>query len=675
MGGVSPEKIGNQAIYAMDRNRWRAQLTWWFMAAVCFAFFHPSAAQSQTVPEYMKFVVNATEFPPEDYYDYVIVGGGTSGCPLAATLSENYKVLLIERGGVPYGKPELLSQEGFLPTLMQFNSFDSPADVFTSEEGVPNARGRVLGGSSAINAGFYSRADAEFYRKSGMNWDPGLVNQSYQWVEREVVFRPELRNWQSAIRDGLVEAGVGPYHDFTLDHIVGTKISGSTFDSSGRRHSSADLLIHGIPSNLKVAVHATVERILLVRASTTENSNMSAIGVVYRDVLGNYHHAMVRDSGEVILSAGALGSPQLLLLSGIGSRPYLSSWGIPVAWHSPYVGQFMYDNPRNGISILPSIPLEHSLIQVVGITGSGTFLEAASNVIPFTSTAHTLLIRAPPPPLYLTVATIMEKIAGPLSSGSLRLASTDVKLNPVVRFNYFSDPTDLKRCVAGLRKIGDVLNSRAMQDYKFRQWPLSPDFRYIGPRLPANLSDDRDMRDFCRSTVSTLWHYHGGCIVGKVVHPDLHVIGVNSLRVVDGSVLSISPGTNPQATLMMLGRNGNRAKFSMSPPPLPLLAIFTIVIFYLLLTSYFSYKEQVERTVIGFNVFLFLLPVILIILARGLADEGGLRVRIPKPDHDSIHRAGRSPWGVAVLVAVLLVLISYHNYFKSKWFRPLWYYH
>lgn len=86
-------------------------------------------------------------------------GGGTAGCPLAATLSEYERVLVLERGGVPYGKPNLMTQEGFLTTLMEVDAFDSPAQAFTSEDGVPNARGRVLDGSSAINAGFYSRAD------------------------------------------------------------------------------------------------------------------------------------------------------------------------------------------------------------------------------------------------------------------------------------------------------------------------------------------------------------------------------------------------------------------------------------------------------------------------------------------------------------------------------------
>ncbi|KAG5410066.1 hypothetical protein IGI04_006385 [Brassica rapa subsp. trilocularis] len=438
----------------------------------------------------------------------------TAGCPLAATLSQSFRVLLLERGGVPYTRPNVMTHDGFLTTLTDVNSFDSPAQSFVSEEGVPNARGRVLGGSSAINAG------------------------------------PQLRTWQSAIRDVLLEVGVHPFNGFTLEHKVGTKIGGSTFDRSGRRHSSADLLRYARSSNIRVAVYATVERVLI----SDSGSNVSAIGVVYRDQLGRYHHAMIRDRGEVILSAGSLGSPQLMLLSGIGPRSYLSTWGIPVAIDQPHVGGFVYDNPRNGISIVPPVPMENSLIQVVGVTEDGAFLEAASNVIPFASPLHSVFIRAPASPLYVPVTTIMEKILGPVSVGSLRLASTDVRINPVVRFNYFSDPQDLERCVNGTRKIGEILRSRAMQDFMFREWFGSHRFRFVGVPLPLDQTNDLVMADFCRRTVSTIWHYHGGCVVGKVVNSDLKVNGVDSLRIVDGSTFNISPGTNPQATLMMLGR-------------------------------------------------------------------------------------------------------------------------
>ncbi|XP_077222587.1 (R)-mandelonitrile lyase-like [Tasmannia lanceolata] len=519
-----------------------------FLSSLFLFFLLPTFSQSlpHQAPPYLRFVSNATEFPSEEEYDYIIVGGGTSGCPLAATLSDQFKVLVLERGGNIQSFPNLMSQEGFLTTLLDVNREDSPAQAFTSEDGVPNARGRVLGGSSAINAGFYSRADMGFF-KEGEGWDMDLVNRSFEWVEKAVTFRPELRNWQSAVRDSLLDANVTPYNGFTVDHVTGTKIGASTFDTSGRRYSAADLLNYARGSNIKVAIHATVERIILDGGGS---SKVTAIGVVYRDQTGRHHHAMVQRNGEVILSAGALGSPQLLLLSGIGPRLYLSSWGIPVTHHLSSVGQYLYDNPRNGISVVPPTQVDHSLIQVVGITDSGFFLEAASNILPYFSLGHS----NGPSALYVTVATLMEKVVGPLSVGSLRLASTDVRDNPIVRFNYFSNSEDLARCVQGLRKIGEVLQGRAMDEFRFSDWVGRREFRYVGPSLPVDLWNEAEMENFCRRTVTTIWHYHGGCVVGKVVDQGYNVMGVDSLRVVDGSTFSASPGTNPQATLMMLGR-------------------------------------------------------------------------------------------------------------------------
>ncbi|KAI3711931.1 hypothetical protein L1987_70480 [Smallanthus sonchifolius] len=526
------------------------------ISILCFpfiTFLSLISGTSSHSPTYGAFVVNATKLPPEDYFDYIIVGGGTAGCPLAATLSSNYRVLLLERGGVPHTNPNVMREEGFISTLRQVDSFYSPAEAFSSEEGVPNARGRLLGGSSAINAGFYSRADYEFYNRSGINWDPDLIERSYQWIENEIVFQPELQPWQSALRDGLLQAGVRPFNGYTLQHTLGTKIGGSTFNSTGHRHSAADLLNLAIGSNIKVGVYATVERILF-SGLESPGSKKNAIGVVFWDTTGRYHHAMVKEEGEVILAAGAIGSPHLLLLSGVGPRSYLSSWGIPVADNSPFVGQFLYDNPRNGISFLSPTLLHHSLIQVVGITDSGAYLEASSTVRPFPWRVHTSHRRSHSSPMSFSVANIMEKIIGPLSPGSLRLASTEITTNPIVRFNYFSNPVDLERCVNGTRRIGALLRTRAMAGFRF--WNRRrAEFRFVGARLPANQSSDEDMGAFCRRTVNTIWHYHGGCLVGRVVDSDLRVMGVGSLRVIDGSAFSISPGTNPQATVLMLGRH------------------------------------------------------------------------------------------------------------------------
>ncbi|PON79350.1 Long-chain-alcohol oxidase [Trema orientale] len=499
----------------------------------------------------MKSVYNAADLPLEEEYDYIVIGGGTAGCPLAATLSEKSSVLVLERGNAPKAHPNVLRASGFLANLMEKDSGDSPAQRFTSEDGVDNVRGRVLGGTSMINAGFFSRAEEEYFMKSGVDWDFDAVEKAYEWVEETVVSRPSLSVWQSVMKEALLEAGTAPDNGVTLKHVIGTKVSGSTFDGKGRRHGAVELLNRGNLTNLRVAIHATVERIIF----SLKTSNPSAIGVLYTDSKGIFHRAFVRDKGEVILSAGALGSPQLLLLSGIGPPSYLSSRFIPIVQPQPNVGKYMADNPRNNINLIIPFPLNASTARVVGIT-SDYYIETVSYGLQFSPTSLPFSFYSNPlSPANLSLASIAEKIVGPLSRGSLWLDSpTDVKATPRVRFNYFANPTDLSRCVRGMRKVGELLKTKSLDRFKYQDLNGVRDFMYLGPPLPTNQMNDSSMEAFCRSSVTTFWHYHGGCLVGKVVDGDFKVIGINSLRVVDASTFFMSPGTNPQATLMMLGR-------------------------------------------------------------------------------------------------------------------------
>jgi fatty acid omega-hydroxy dehydrogenase len=155
---------------------------------------------------------------------------------------------------------------------------------------------------------------------------------------------------------------------------------------------------------------------------------------------------------------------------------------------------------------------------------------------------------------------ILEKIDGPLSTGHLVLTDTDVRNNPAVTFNYFSHPQDLNRCVYGIKTIERILKTNRFSELSADGAGLSME-RVLNMSVQANVNlipkhtnDTESLEQFCKDTVITIWHYHGGCHVGKVVDQHYRVLGVSGLRVVDGSIFSRSPGTNPQATVMMMGR-------------------------------------------------------------------------------------------------------------------------
>lgn len=153
---------------------------------------------------------------------------------------------------------------------------------------------------------------------------------------------------------------------------------------------------------------------------------------------------------------------------------------------------------------------------------------------------------------------IIEKIRGPFSTGYLELNSTDLNDNPIVTFNYFEDKRDLQRCVRGIEIVREVIESGPVSEFRHPSFSFQSLIELMA-LIPNNLrtrhvTGSYSVEQFCNETLTTMYHYHGGCQVNGVVDGDYKVIGADALRVIDGSTLFQSPGANPQATLMMLGR-------------------------------------------------------------------------------------------------------------------------
>ncbi|KAL3631995.1 hypothetical protein CASFOL_024979 [Castilleja foliolosa] len=542
-----------------------------------YPFIRPASSFSPSPPS------SAASSSAAAAYDYIIVGGGTAGCPLAATLSQNYTVLLLERGGTPFKNANVSLMQNFHLTLADISP-TSASQMFISTDGVFNSRARVLGGGTCINAGFYTRASSSYVESVG--WDAKLVNESYPWIEKQIVHRPDLGPWQKTVRDSLVEIGISPFNGFTYEHLYGTKVGGTIFDSSGRRHTAAELLASANPDKLRVLVHATVQKIEF----DSTGKKPRAVGVTFKDEKGKTHKAVLskRAGSEIIVSSGAIGSPHLLLLSGIGPKKELEKFNISVVLDNKHVGKEMADNPMNTIFVPSKMPVKQSLIQTVGITKLGVYIEASSGFGQSSDSIHCdhgiasaeigQLSTIPPkqrthksihefrkrkknlPHEAFKGGFILEKIAFPLSKGQIALTNTNVEDNPSITFNYFSHPDDLRKCVEGIRTVEKMLKSKHFTSYT----QLDEDVivnKLINMSVQANVNliprhtnDTKSLEQFCKDTVITIWHYHGGCHVGKVVGPDYKVLGVESLRVVDGSTFKESPGTNPQATVMMMGR-------------------------------------------------------------------------------------------------------------------------
>jgi choline dehydrogenase len=489
-------------------------------------------------------------------FDYIIVGAGTTGCVLANRLSQdpNCRVLLIEAGGAD--RVPAIHEPRSLFSLWGGEldwQYSTEPQAGLNGRSILLSQGKVLGGSSSINAMIYTRGhrrDFDYWKSlgnEGWGYEEVLPYflKSENFLGQPSAFHgsggeltvqacPNPTEIAQAFAQSGSALGYGTDWDFNGEQQErGTGLYQVTVNAEGKRCSAAVAFLNPIlyRSNLTVLTDTEVKRIVI--------ENDRAIGVLLQQ------GETIRADREVIISAGAIASPKLLMLSGIGNAQDLTPHGIVVNCDLPGVGQNLQDHL---MLMLPyqakqSMPIPEYLGEAglfVNI-GSDLVVDASDLQLHFTGNMQPLLGGNDLGPVFFACPTLLK----PESVGEIKLRSAQFDSPLAINPNYLNCDRDVDVLLQGIHLVRELVHSEVMASFLASE---------LAPGLAA---DPQGLRSFIRTQASTIWHPSGTCKMGQdktaVVDSQLRVHGIAQLRVADASIMPRIISANLQATCMMIG--------------------------------------------------------------------------------------------------------------------------